>query len=169
MVFGSLDQSRGLVSRILGHTPPSFHQATSVGLLAEAAGRPDWTSLDEVDVPHRQRPLSHSIDDCCFQLLLESAPDKRSMALAHSSSLPNAGDWLNAIPSSALGLHISDRDFRLCLGYWLGLRMVGEDDSSSLVCQGQADGYGDHQVCCGENGDSIHRHDSIHDALFSAA
>ena len=88
---------------------------------------------DEVDVPHRQRPLSHSVDDCCFQLLLESAPDKRSTAHAHSSSLPNAGDWLNVIPSSAVGLHIPDRDFRLCLGYWLGLRMVGEDNSSSLV------------------------------------
>ena len=121
--IGSLDQLRGLVSRIVGHTPPSFHQATSVELLTEAAG-PDWTSLDELDVPHRQRPLSHSIDDCCFQLLLDSAPDMRSTALAHSSSLPHAGDWLNAIPSSALGLHILDSDFRLCLVYWLGLRMV---------------------------------------------
>ena len=32
-----------------------------------------------------------------------------------------------------------------------------------------ADVYGDHQVGCGGNGDRIHRHDSIHDALFSAA
>ena len=130
--IGSLDQSRGLVSRIFGHTPPSFHQATSVELLAEATGRPDWISLDELDVPHRQRPLSHSIDDCCFQLRLESAPDMRSTALAHS------GDWLNTIPSSALGLHIPDRDIRLCLVYWLGLRMVGEDDYPCPVCQGRA-------------------------------
>ena len=167
--IGSLDQSRVLVSRILGHTPPSFHQATSVGLLAEAAGRQDWTSLDELDVPHRQRPLSHSINDCCFQLLLQSAPDMCSTTLAHSSLFPHAGDWLNAIPSSALGIHIPDRDFRLCLVYWLGLRMVGEDDSPCPVCQGRADGYGDHQVGCGGNGDRIHRHDSIRDALFSTA
>ena len=120
-------------------------------------------------MPHRQRPLSHSIDDCCFQLLLESAPDMQSTALAHSSSLPHAGDWLNAIPSSALGLHIPDRVFCLCLMYWLGLRMVGEDDSPCPVCQGRADGYGDHQVGCGRNGDRIRWHDSIRDALFSAA
>ena len=145
--IGSLDQTRGLVSRILGHTPPSFHQATSVELLAEAAGRPDWTSLDELDVPHRQKPLSHSIDDCCFQLLPDSAPDMRS----------------------ALGLHIPDRYFSLCLVYWLGLRMVGEDNSPCPICQGRADGYGDHQVGCGGNGDRIHWHDSIRDALFSAA
>ena len=72
-------------------------------------------------MPHRQRPLSHYIDDCCFRLLLEFAPDMRSMALAHSSSLPHAGDWLNVIPSSALGLHIPDRDFCLCHVYWLRL------------------------------------------------
>ena len=32
-----------------------------------------------------------------------------------------------------------------------------------------SDPYGDHQVGCGGNGDRIHRHDSIRDALFSAA
>ena len=28
------------------------------------------------------------------------------------------------VPSPALGLHLHDRDFRLCLSYWLGLRMT---------------------------------------------
>ena len=37
------------------------------------------------------------------------------------------------------------------------------------VCQVTADAYGDHQVGCGGNGDRIHRHDSIHVAVFSAA
>ena len=34
---------------------------------------------------------------------------------------------------------------------------------------GDSDIYGDHQIGCGGNGDRIHRHDSIRDALFSAA
>ena len=37
------------------------------------------------------------------------------------------------------------------------------------ICQGVADAFGDHQVGCGGNGDRIHRHNSIRDALFSAA
>ena len=37
------------------------------------------------------------------------------------------------------------------------------------VCHGAADVFGDHQVGCGGNGDRIYRHDSIRDALFSAA
>ena len=38
-----------------------------------------------------------------------------------------------------------------------------------LYFQVVADPPGDHQVGCGGNGDRIHRHDSVRDALFSAA
>ena len=64
--------------------------------------------------------------------------------------------------------HLQDKEFRLCLQYWLGLRM-SEDGATCPVCQGAADAYGDHQVGCGGNGDRIHRHDSIRDAVYSAA
>ena len=37
------------------------------------------------------------------------------------------------------------------------------------ICQVVADPLGDHQVGCEGNGDRIHRHDSVRDALFSAA
>ena len=37
------------------------------------------------------------------------------------------------------------------------------------ACGNKADPYGDHQISCGGNGDRIHRHDSIQDALFSVA
>ena len=37
------------------------------------------------------------------------------------------------------------------------------------VCQGDADPFGDHQVSCGGNGDRIYQHDSLRDAIFSAA
>ena len=38
-----------------------------------------------------------------------------------------------------------------------------------VSARGVADAHGDHQVGCGGNGDRILRHDSIRDALFSAA
>ena len=37
------------------------------------------------------------------------------------------------------------------------------------ICSSAGDPHGDHQVGCGGNGDQIHRHDSIRDAVFSAA
>ena len=92
----------------------------------------------------------------------------RSGALALSSSIPHAGDWLNVVPSSALGLHLHDWEFRVCLQYWLGLPMV-EEGTHCPVCQAKMDPFGDHQVGCGGDGDRIHRHDSLRDALFSTA
>ena len=44
-----------------------------------------------------------------------------------------------------------------------------EEGSSCPVCQVTIDGFGNHQVSCGSNGDSIHCHNSLRDALFSAA
>ena len=38
--------------------------------------------------------------------------------------------WLNVFHSQALGLHLYDREFRLCLQYWLGLTMVDEDSTT---------------------------------------
>ena len=41
---------------------------------------------------------------------------RRSHALAQSSSITHAGDWLSVIPSRALRLHMLDQEFRICLG-----------------------------------------------------
>ena len=167
--IGSLVQTRTLVTRILGRTPaPSPHLDSAVSALADAAKRPDWSSLEEIDVSCRQHPLSCCIDDAAYQQLLDIAPDTRSKTLALSSALPQAGAWLNAIPSTTLGLHLQNKEFRLCLQYWLGLRMF-DDGALCHICQRVTDALGDHHVGCGGNGDRILRHDSIRDALFSAA
>ena len=52
--------------------------------------------------------------------------------------------------------------------YWLGLQMFGEGHKCP-VCLSDSDPLGDHQVGCGGNGDRILRHNSIRDAVFSAA
>ena len=156
--IGSLHQTTPLVSEILGHFPKApINLSSAISALALAAGRPEWCSSLEIDVPLHQRHLSHAIDEASYSALLAQAPDARSRALALSSSIRHAGDWLNVIPSSALGLHLQDREFRLCLQYWLGLRM-SEEGARCRICHAVADPFGDHQVGCGGNGDRIHRH-----------
>ena len=44
-----------------------------------------------------------------------------------------------------------------------------EEDTHCPICLRAVDQFGDHQVGCGGNGDRIHRHDFVRDALFSAA
>ena len=124
--------------------------------------------IGDIDVPLCQRTLSHTIDEASHADLLSRAPDTRSKALALSSAIRHAGDWLNAVPSRALGLHLRDQEFRLCLQYWLGLT-ISAGGTLCPICQVTADPFGDHQVGCGGNGDRILRHNSIRDAVFSAA
>ena len=115
--------SQSLMERMLGHPPctSSHTNSPAVAALAAAAARPDWQGLDDIDVSLCQRSLSLSIDDALHQHLISSAPSTRSRALALSTGLPHACDWLNVGPSSSLGLPIQDREFRCCLCYWLGV------------------------------------------------
>ena len=74
-------------------------------------------------------------------------------------------NWLNVIPSHALGLYLLDRKFILCLEYWLGLQIV-EDGAWYSICQVIADSFYDHHVGCGGNGYHFDRHKFIRDTLF---
>ena len=159
-------QFRSLISQILGHTAKPPVQLTEViGSLARAAARPDWVSTQDIDVPPTQHCLSRTIDEASFDTLLASAPNSRFKTLALSSAIRHAGDWLNVVPSSALGLHLHYREFQFCLQYWLGLQMF-EDNRR---CQADADPLGDYQMGCGGNSDRILWHNSLRDAVFSAA
>ena len=164
--IGSFHQSESLISDILGNPAEApLHLPNAISALAIAAARPEWVSIESVDVPLQCHSLSRSVDEACFSSLLESAPDAHSKALALSSSIPHAGDWLNMVPSSALCLHLLDCEFRVCLRYWLGLQMF-VDGTQCSVCHTVADPYGDHHIGCGGNGDRILRHNSLRDAFF---
>ena len=165
----SFCQSQPLISDVLGHAAKyPLHFSEDLGALFQAASRPDWVLLQDIDVRLIQHSLSRAIDQASFDALMASAPDTRSRALALSSAIHHAGDWLDVIPSPSLGLHLQDREFRFCLQYWLGLQMF-EDNGICPVCKSDADRFGNHKVGCGGNPDRIHRHNSVRDAVYSAA
>ena len=170
--ISSIAETLDLVSLILGYTPNTpLSLPSAISSLAKAVQMSSWRCLEDIDVPLHQKSLSRLIDETCFNTLAESSPDVRSKALALSSFLPHAGDWLNVILCPALGLCLLDQEFRLCLNYWLGLRITAEDSSCPACGKSSiADPLGDHKVGCGGNySDRIHRHDALRDALFSAA
>ena len=121
--------------------------------------RHDWSSLEGLDVP---------LHKACFNLLVTNAPNTCTKALALSSSIARAGDWFQVVPSTALDLFLHDWKFGLCLQYWLGVRVL-EEGTRCPVCQVTTDRFVDHQVNCGCNGDHIHHHNPLRDALFLIA
>ena len=167
--ISSYANSRDLIELIIEHPPaisPSLPSCISA--LAEAAARPLWSSIEDIDVPLQQHFLSYEIDRAAFDILLASAPDRHSRTFVLSCSVPHAGEWLNVISSPSLGLHLMDREFRGCLKYWLGLHIF-EEGAKCTVWHSTADIFGNHHVGCGGNADRIFHHNSIRDVMFSAS
>ena len=166
--ISSLNEVQLLIDALLQPALPPLHFSKVIADLASATGHPDWVSLQSIDIPIYHRPHSCCIDKVSFAHLLSSASDEGSKALTLSMSLPHAGDWLQVIPSPALGLHLADKEFKSSLQYRLELIMY-EKEYNCSVCKKSADAFGNHQVGCGGNGDRIFQHNAIYDAVFSAA
>ena len=165
---GSVSQSESLITELIGGSTPPVDMSEAVALLSSSAERPDWSSIEEINISLIQKPLSEAIDKALYARLLESAASPRDRGLLRSTALPKAGVWLTAMPSPVLGLHLRDTDCRNSLRYWLGVPIFSPSTSCSS-CEKTTDVHGDHQVGCGEDGDRIHRHNLIRDTLFSAA
>ena len=165
--LASVHSCSSLILDVSGQEVPVSYVASAFPLFSRASGLPDVSSFDSFDFPVSQKALSRAIDQCNFDHLLEDSPDLRSRALLLSTSIPHAGDWLGVLPSSNLGLHFLDCEFRLCLQYWLGVPLAG-DFSSCPICSRPADPSGDHALACGGNNDRVLRHNSLRDVIFSA-
>ena len=73
---------------------------------------------------------------------------------------PVATGWLRTLPSKAMRTEIPDTDYRLLLRWWLGLPIlpVGVPLPGCPLCRGSIDPFGDHFVCCEQNGCSRRCH-----------
>ena len=116
-----------------------------------------------------QKELSLKIDLQNHKLLKEKIDEigrVRDIARINSLSLPNAGAWLNVIPSPALGLHLRPTEFIVSVKYRLGLDIF-LTGGKCTACPRQSDSLGDHAISCGYEGERIARHDHIRNALYN--
>ena len=77
-----------------------------------------------MDIQLKQRALSKVNDQAYSNRFLDEAPETCTKALALSTAICHAGDWLHVVPSSVLGLHLHGQEFCHCLQYWLGVQML---------------------------------------------
>ena len=71
------------------------------------------------------------------------------------------------VPSSALGLHLHDKEFRSCLCYWLGV-LLHSSPFPCTECGATADIFVDHQLGCEGNVDRIFHHNLVRDVIYNA-
>ena len=147
--------------------PPSY-VSSAIASFTSFTGLSNVTSLSDLPQPVTQKSLSRLVDDFAFNHLLYTSSEVRSRALLLSTSISHAGGWLSVIPSSNLGLHFLDSEFRLCLRYWLGFPL-SSGSVACPVCSRPFDPFGDHSLACGGNNDRILRHNAIRDIISTAA
>jgi hypothetical protein len=118
-----------------------------------------------------QHSLFLAIDLKVHEEMMAQDLDTRTRAL-NSVNQPHSGDWLNALPSSYLGLSLHSQEFRLAAKYRLGAPVYDEASTCPMDrCTRPNDVYGNHvyAISCATDGVRIFRHDRLRDAIFLAA
>ena len=121
-----------------------------------------------VDV--RQKELSVKVDKEQERKLIEDVEKEntKEMARLKSLTLPHAGDWVNVVPSTALGLHLRPQEFVMVARYRLGLPLYNQAGPCP-ACHRLSDVEGNHAMCCGSGGERIARHNHLRDHLHATA
>ena len=117
-----------------------------------------------------QKSVSHSVDLKSHLRFYESVTDPRDKARLGSVALAHSGDWLNALPSKILNLHMPSTEFRTAAKYRLGIPVFPEDSICPVqTCREENDRMGDHAIGCAYNGERISRHNRLRDTVYKAA
>ena len=117
-----------------------------------------------------QRKLSTLVDEESHRRLLQATTMPRELARLKCVAREGAGDWLNALPSKPLGLHLRRTEFITAIRYRLGLpvfRVQGE--CPMPACHVVNDIMGDHAISCAVGGERISKHNHVRDTIFKAA
>ena len=117
-----------------------------------------------------QRKLSALVDEESHSRLIEATAAPRELARLKCISREGAGDWLTALPSKTLGLHLRKTEFITAIRYRLGLPIFRTQGECPMpVCHANNDVMGDHAISCAIGGERISKHNHVRDAIFKAA
>ena len=123
------------------------------------------TATKPVHALERQKSWTTPLHKQQADLLLSSTDDNNRARLlackAHGS-----GDWLNALPSTSLGLHLNDDQLRTASSVRLGAPVSLEHVCS--LCGSLADGHGRHAFSCPRSAGRHLRHRLMNEVISRA-
>ena len=165
----SLLSSQDLKEQILDRSSEECPPIISTTLLDRLTNKTGQDSNIACLEAATQREVSLQIDLNNHQLLATTISElgsTRDIARLASLGLPNAGAWLNVVPSPALNLHLRPSEFLVSVKYRLGMDIF-PTAGKCTACPLQSDTKGDHAISCGYEGERIARHDHLRNALYN--
>ena len=110
--------STQIIEEILGDEV-QFNDEDLLNFINSMSGEKEFTLEEARATP--QKNISHALDAHLLEVLKESAENNQEKARLNSVSMEHSGDWLNAVPGNALGLHLRPLEFRASIRYRLGV------------------------------------------------
>ena len=165
----------GVPANVLAHPAPDLH-ATLGRLQAQLGPNMEplarWVTepnpLASATSQHAtQKWWAEQVDEVRSQMV-DGKGSVRDRVRRASQKGPVATAWLGALPSRAARTEIPDAEFRLLLRWWLGLPILptGVTLPECPLCRESVDPFGDHLVCCEQNGCAA-RHNAFRNAFFA--
>ena len=158
--LSSMNKSQELVNSILGVTEP---RKSSAQVKAERFFQQQFpdTELPTTDAAARQKTWDELICQKEFANLKNSANQIHSARLLAAAS-PHSGAWLQALPSSALGLHLDDETVRISVALRLGSQVC---EPHRCRCGKFVNNLGHHGLSCRFSAGRLPRHYHINDVV----
>ena len=125
-----------------------------------------WQRLGGAQLPshpasHSQRNWDNPICEATFANILSSS-DAVGRARLLASTSNGSGQWLHALPSSALGLRLTDEETRIAVGLRVGADLVFPH---KCICGSQVSSNGHHGLSCKKSSGRFLRHSLANDII----
>ena len=129
-----------------------------------------WKAMAKQEVPEApanscQRILDLRVATVVYQNRLQRCMSEVDVARMKAAGALHAGDWLNASPTTAVGLRLSDEAIRVAVGYSLGSVTC---QPHTCICGNKVDARGLHALSCRKSTPRHIRHSQLNDQIWRA-
>ena len=126
-----------------------------------------WDTLVKPNVPSKsksQRDIFERVAENQFEQLMNASSEK-DVSRLQGASCKGAGDWLNAMPSRTLCLHMPDEKFRIAVSMRLGAPVCSEH---TCTCGAKVDSDALHAFTCNHSKSRHARHNMGNNIILKA-
>jgi hypothetical protein len=130
----------------------------------------EWQQRSTVVVPDEskigvQKAWDTPLVSRKLEEVLSAAQTQVGRARLIAAAAPHSGDFLHAIPCSAIGTRLDDTSFRIAVSLRLGATMCAPH---TCVCGAQVDCSGIHGLACRKSAGRHMRHNAVNDLIKRA-